>query len=95
MTHRRFPEQRITREEALRGNDPSLDSREDSQLYIGMTIEPAYASFTEGMLGSIQPGKRADYVVLDQDIMTIPAEHLLQTKVIATVIDGRPVHGSV
>ncbi|WP_208346804.1 amidohydrolase family protein [Aetokthonos hydrillicola] len=60
-----------------------------------MTIEPAYASFTENILGSIVPGKRADYVVLDQNIMTIPAEHILSTKVLATVMDGRPVHGSV
>jgi predicted amidohydrolase YtcJ len=60
-----------------------------------MTLDPAYASFTEDMLGSITPGKRADYVILNQDIMTIPAEAILQSKVVATVIDGRPVFGKV
>ncbi|KAH8107827.1 amidohydrolase family-domain-containing protein [Cristinia sonorae] len=73
-----FPEQRMTREEALKG----------------ITIDPAYASFTEHILGSIVPGKRADYVVLSQDIMSIPARKVLKTNVIATVIDGQPVYGS-
>jgi len=74
-----FPEERLTREEALRG----------------MTIDAAYASFTESMLGSLEPGKKADFVVLSQDIMTIPASQVLATKVLATVIDGQVVHGSL
>ncbi|KAF9809090.1 hypothetical protein IEO21_07588 [Rhodonia placenta] len=74
-----FPEQRMTREEALRG----------------MTIDPAYASFTEGSLGSITLGKHADYVVLSQDIMSVPAERILDTSVVATVMDGRPAYGSI
>lgn len=74
-----FPEQRLTRMEALRG----------------MTIDAAYASFTEGNLGSLVPGKQADYVVLSQDIMTIPVGQILSTKVQATVIDGRPAFGQI
>jgi predicted amidohydrolase YtcJ len=60
-----------------------------------MTIDPAYASFTETILGSLEPGKQADYVVLSQDIMTVPVEQILQTRVLATAIDGRPVFGQV
>lgn len=60
---------------------------------IGMTIDPAYASFTESILGSLVPGKLADFVILSQDIMAIPANEILDTKVSATVIDGRPVYG--
>lgn len=60
-----------------------------------MTIEPAYASFTESSLGSIVPGKLADYVVLSQDIMSIPVNQILHTKVIATVINGKPVYGHI
>ncbi|GLB37251.1 putative amidohydrolase family protein [Lyophyllum shimeji] len=71
-----FPEQRITRQEALRG----------------MTIDPAYASFTETILGSLEVGKRADYVVLSQDIMTVPANDILATKVLVTAIDGQAVY---
>ncbi len=58
-------------------------------------MDPAYASFTEDTLGSISIGKRADYVVLSQDIMAIPSEKILGTEVLATVIDGRPIYGKV
>lgn len=61
----------------------------------GMTLDPAYASFTEDTLGSISIGKRADYVVLSQDVMKIPAKKILDTEVLATVIDGRPIYGAV
>jgi predicted amidohydrolase YtcJ len=60
-----------------------------------MTIDPAYASFTEDSLGSLVPGKRADYVVLSHDIMSIPVDQILSTKVQATVIDGRPAFGQI
>jgi predicted amidohydrolase YtcJ len=58
-----------------------------------MTIDPAYASFTESTLGSLESGKRADFVILSQDIMTIALDQVLDAKVIATVIDGSPVYG--
>ncbi|PPQ95932.1 hypothetical protein CVT26_016153 [Gymnopilus dilepis] len=74
-----FPNQRLTRTEALRG----------------MTIDPAYASFTEDVLGSLVPGKRADYVVLSQDLMTVSVERILETKVLATSIDGEIVFGAI
>ncbi|KAJ7681284.1 amidohydrolase family-domain-containing protein [Mycena rosella] len=74
-----FPEQRLTRQEALRG----------------MTIDPAYASFTEAELGSLEPGKRADFVVLSRDIMTIAPARILGTKVLATVLDGHVAFGAL
>lgn len=60
-----------------------------------MTIDPAYASFTEDTLGSLEIGKRADFTVLSQNIMEIPPEDILSTRVHATVIDGRPVYGKI
>lgn len=60
-----------------------------------MTIDPAHASFTESILGSIELGKRADFVVLSQDIMEVPAEEILKTEVLATVMDGVVVHGKI
>ena len=77
----RFPDQRLTRLEALRG----------------MTIDAAYASFTEDALGSLEPGKRADYVVLSKDIMDVDLEfgEVMETRVVATVIDGRVVFGEI
>ena len=60
-----------------------------------MTIEPAYASFSESILGSLEAGKIADYVVLSQDIMEVPADKILKTKVLATVLDGQAVYGQI
>lgn len=60
-----------------------------------MTIDPAYASFTEDILGSIEVGKRADFTIFSQDIMTVPASTILDTQVVATVIDGKAVYGKL
>lgn len=60
-----------------------------------MTIDPAYASFMEDTLGSITPGKRGDFVVLSQDIMTVSTDQILKTRVHATFIDGKLVYGSL
>jgi len=60
-----------------------------------MTIDPAYASHTETFLGSLTPGKIADYVILSKNIMSIPVLDILETKVLSTIIDGRPVYGDI
>jgi hypothetical protein len=60
-----------------------------------MTIDPAYASFTEDNLGSIEIGKRADFTVFSQDIMAVPADTILDTKVVATIIDGKTIFGKL
>ena len=60
-----------------------------------MTIDPAYASFSEAYLGSLEPGKRADWVMLSSDIMDEqmdPLEIASNTKVLATAIDGIVVY---
>jgi predicted amidohydrolase YtcJ len=71
-----FPEQRMTREEALRS----------------MTLWPAMAAFQERELGTLTPGKWADFVMLDQDIMRVPAEMILDTQVLATYVGGKAVY---
>ena len=71
-----FPEQRMTRDEALKA----------------MTIWPAFAAFQEHDLGSLTPGKYADFVVLDQDIMRAPVETILATHVISTWVGGKMVY---
>jgi hypothetical protein len=60
-----------------------------------MTLNPAWASFSESILGSITPGKRADFVILSKDIMTVPESEILGTQVLATAIDGRPIYGHI
>lgn len=71
-----FPEQRMTREEAL----------------LSMTLWAAYAGFQESELGSLTPGKRADFVVLSQDIMRVPTEVLQDTHVRSTWVGGKLVY---
>lgn len=60
-----------------------------------MTIDAAYASFTESTLGSLTPGKRADFVILSQNIMSIEESRILDTRVVTTVIDGKPIYGQL
>lgn len=58
-------------------------------------MDAAYAAFAEDKLGSLSIGKKADFVVLDRDIMTVPVSDILEAKVKATVIDGEVVYGSL
>jgi predicted amidohydrolase YtcJ len=43
-------------------------------------------------MGSITTGKYADFTVLSQDIMTVPAEQIIRTDVVATYLGGHPVY---
>jgi predicted amidohydrolase YtcJ len=56
------------------------------------TLGAAAAAFQENEVGSITPGKRADWVVLSRDIVRCEADQLLDTTVLATYLDGAPVH---
>jgi predicted amidohydrolase YtcJ len=56
------------------------------------TIDGAYASFEEAEKGSLAPGKRADLVVLSEDLFPQPPEAILKTRVLFTMVDGRVVH---
>jgi predicted amidohydrolase YtcJ len=67
-----YPEQAMTREEALRS----------------YTLNNAYAAFEEDVKGSITPGKYADFTVFSRDILTVPPEEILRTKVVYTIIGG-------
>jgi len=71
-----FPEQAMTREEALRA----------------ATIESAYAMFAEDIMGSIEVGKLADFVVIPVDYMTVPAEDIWKIEPDQTVIGGEVVY---
>ena len=74
-----FPEKGFQKENALTR----------SEALKGMTIWAAYAAFEEDEKGSIEPGKYADYTVLEKDIMTIPENELWNVKVLQTVVGGR------
>jgi len=67
------PDQRMTREEALRT----------------YTKDAAFAQFEEKDKGTLEVGKRADFVVLSRDIMTVPESEIPGAEVDLTVVDGR------
>ena len=71
------PQERITRQEALRM----------------WTLNAAYLSFEEGVKGSLEPGKYADFAVLDRDILECTLEEFRATRVLRTVLGGRTVFG--
>ena len=53
------------------------------------TLEGAYCEFEEHRKGRLMPGYMADLVVLNQDLFTIDASLIRQTKAVATMVDGR------
>jgi hypothetical protein len=71
------PEQKLTRSEALR-------------LY---TIQNAWLTFEERLKGSLEPGKFADFILLDRDILTCPEEQIAEIQVRRTWVGGKVVFG--
>ena len=59
----------------------------------GMTIWAAKAGFLEKEVGSLEKGKKADFIILDQDLMKVVETAILNTKVIATYLGGKKVFG--
>jgi predicted amidohydrolase YtcJ len=57
------------------------------------TINGARANFAEDRMGSITPGKEANFIILDQNIFEIPPALIYKTRVLATYFRGKPVWG--
>ncbi len=68
-----YPDQKMSRLDALKS----------------YTINGAYAAFEENIKGSLEVGKLADLVVLSKDILTVPAEQILNTKILYTIVGGK------
>lgn len=62
------------------------------QAIYAYTQGSAFAGFQEDHLGRLEPGYLADFVVLDQDLMQVPATALLHTQVLRTVVNGETVY---
>ena len=58
----------------------------------GYTLNAAYLSFEEDIKGSIEPGKLADFIVLDRDLLSIDPEHIMDTQVLETWLGGTLVY---
>lgn len=70
------PAEKMTREQALKS----------------YTLDAAYGAFQEKILGSIEAGKLADFTILSQDIMTVPDNQILSTKVEMTIFGGKVLY---
>jgi len=73
-----FPEQKLTMEEAIKY----------------YTLGSAYAQFMEDRKGMIKTGYLADIVIVDKDLLTIPEDQIMKTKVDYTITGGRIVYSS-
>lgn len=73
-----YPNESLTREEALRA----------------FTIDAAYAGHQEDVLGSIEEGKWADFILIDQDYFSIPASDIWEIKVLETWVAGEKVYSA-
>lgn len=58
----------------------------------GMTIWAAKANRMEKQVGSIEVGKKADFILLDKDLMKVPTDSILHVKVLKTYSNGERVH---
>lgn len=74
-------------------NDPERLSVD--QALRSFTTDAAYATRQEKMKGSIEPGKLADLAIVDADPYAIPADAFDGVRTIATIRDGRVVHGAL
>jgi hypothetical protein len=79
--------------------DAPIQPRESERLSIetlvrGFTIDAAYQLHLEAQIGSIEVGKKADMVVLDQDIFEVDPYSIHKTGVVLTIMDGQVVFDS-
>ncbi|WP_291782976.1 amidohydrolase [Cecembia sp.] len=72
------PDQKMTREQALKS----------------YTLDGAYAEFEEDFKGSIEVGKAADFTVFDRNLMEVPENEILNTKVAMTIVGGKIIFKS-
>ena len=73
-----YPNESLTRQEALRA----------------FTIDAAYAAHQEDVLGSVEAGKWADFILLDENYFEIPASEIWKIKVHETWVAGKKVYSS-
>lgn len=85
----------VTRQNPNENTGPVLDEEERvdlSTMIDAYTINGAYLMGLDDRQGSIEPGKRADFVVLDRNLFEIPSAEISDAKVVITVFDGEDVY---
>jgi predicted amidohydrolase YtcJ len=89
--------QAIYQAETRKGTEGVLDASQrvprEAMLY-AYTINAARALAEQSRIGSIAPGKQADFTLLDRDVLTVTAEEARDTKVLWTIVGGKTVYGA-
>jgi predicted amidohydrolase YtcJ len=80
---------RQTREMGQLGADQKLTRQEALRVE---TLNNAYMTFEENLKGSIAPQKLADFVILSNNLLTVPDEQILKIHALATYVGGRKVY---
>ena len=57
-----------------------------------LTVWGGYYVLRKNLLGTLEPGKFADFIVLDRDFLAIPGTEIPDTKVLMTLVGGKTVH---
>jgi predicted amidohydrolase YtcJ len=89
--------QAIYQAETRKGTEGVLDASQrvprEAMLY-AYTINAARALAEQSRIGSIAPGKQADFTLLDRDVLTVTAEEARDTRVLWTIVGGKTVYGA-
>ena len=87
----------IYQAETRKGDEGILDAGQrvprEAMLY-AYTINAARALDMQDRIGSIAPGKQADFALLDRDVLTVAAEEARDTKILWTIFGGKTVYGA-
>ena len=83
---------RITKKGRLLGGDQRISAEEAVRAY---TSHAAWFQFAENEIGSIEAGKRADFVLLSEDILAVDSANIADAKVLMTMLGGRVVYGNL
>jgi predicted amidohydrolase YtcJ len=71
------------------GEDAGLSR---AQVLRAITMNSSYELHQDLVTGSLEPGKLADFIVLDRNVLEIPAEEIADVKVLQTVVGGTVVY---
>jgi predicted amidohydrolase YtcJ len=91
--YRRVSDPNATLTPGVLGGLPPLEERASLEdMIVASTYNGAYANFLDGEIGSIEVGKLADLVVLDQNLFDIDIEQLPETRIAMTFFEGQQVY---